>query len=243
VAGNAILDVKLAGTGEGEILAVKITNPEDFGNMASGSALPTASETYRNIFFRRTSDNTVWYLNTLGTGWEQIDTTTSEVLSVNGQTGDVDLDAENVGADPAGTAAEAVSQHALDFDHSLIATALQKNGLIETTGDVVEVTGQIFSARVACTLAVDWNAGNIQSITLANGAQEFTFANPQDGARYRLILKQPATGAAGTVTWPAISWVNGTPPILTLVNGKVDIITLIYDAGAAVYYGNYSFNY
>ena len=243
MAGNAILDVKLAGTGEGAIYAVRVTNPEDFGGMDSVAVLPTASEAYRNLFLRRTSDNTVWYLNALGTGWEMIDTTTSEVLSVNGLTGAVVLNAASVGADATGTAAAAIVAHNLAFSHGLIATALQKNGLIETSSGAVAVTGQLFSTRAACTTAVDWNAGNTQSITLANGGQTFTFANPKDGARYRLILKQPATGAAGTVTWPTIAWVNGTLPILTVANGKVDIITLIYDGGAGVYYGNYSYNY
>ena len=74
MAGNAILDVKLAGTGEGEILAVRITNPEEFGNLSPVASLPTPAEIYRNLFLRRTSDNTVWYLDTAGTGWEQIDT-------------------------------------------------------------------------------------------------------------------------------------------------------------------------
>lgn len=105
-------------------------------------------------------------------------------------------------------------------------------------------TGQYASTKYTCTVTLDWNNGNVQYIVLANGAQTFTFANPIDGARYMIILKQPATGAAGTVTWPAtVLWPGGTAPTLTATNGKVDIVTFVYDGTNTKYYGGNSLNY
>lgn len=102
---------------------------------------------------------------------------------------------------------------------------------------------QYYAVQYTTTTALDWNNGNVQYIQLASGAQTFTFSNPLGGGRYVLILKQPGSGAAGTVTWPTISWAGGTTPTLTTTNNKVDIITLIYDGTNTVYYGNSSLNY
>ena len=77
---------------------------------------------------------------------------------------------------------------------------------------------------------MDWANGNTQFLTLGNGANVITMATPQAGARYLIELKQPASGAAGTVTWPSgVKWSGGTAPTLTATNGQTDIITLYYN--------------
>lgn len=104
----------------------------------------------------------------------------------------------------------------------------------------VATTGQFASGKYTTTVTLDWNNGNTQYIVLANGAQTFTFANPIDGASYKLILKQPASGAAGTVVWPATVLWPTSEPTLTATNGKVDIIEFTYDATNVKYYGKAS---
>ena len=105
-------------------------------------------------------------------------------------------------------------------------------------GSPYSSTNQYYSPKYTTTTTVDWNNGNVQYVALTNGGQTFTFANPKDGGRYILILKQPASGAAGTVTLPAsVLWSGGTAPILTATNGKVDLISLIYDGTNSKYYG------
>lgn len=95
---------------------------------------------------------------------------------------------------------------------------------------VMAATGQYFSTRQTTTTTLDWNNGNCLAITLANNDQTFTFANPKTGGRYLLELKQPASGAAGTVTWPStVKWAGGTTPTLTATNGRTDIVTLYYN--------------
>ncbi len=122
-------------------------------------------------------------------------------------------------------------------------------GTTETTEKVnisgnMMVRGQYYSKKYTTTTTLDWSNGNVQYIQLANNGQTFTFSNPKDGARYALILKQPSSGAAGTVTWPGeVLWSGGTGPTLTVTNDKVDVITLIYDGTNSKYYGGASLNY
>ncbi len=105
-------------------------------------------------------------------------------------------------------------------------------------------TNQYYSTQYTTTVTLDWNNGNVQYIVLANGGQTFTFANGKAGGRYLLILKQPPSSSAGTVTWPnTVLWPSGTPPTLTVTNGKVDIVTFVYDGTNSKYYGGVSLNY
>ncbi|NTW32415.1 MAG: hypothetical protein HGB12_07300 [Bacteroidetes bacterium] len=111
-----------------------------------------------------------------------------------------------------------------------------------TTGNLLgtgaATSGQYASTKYTTTTTLNWANGNVQYIQLANGAQTFTFANPLDGGRYVLILKQPSSGAAGTLTWPGtVMWSGVTAPTLTTTNNKVDIITFVYD-GTNYYAGN-----
>ena len=117
-------------------------------------------------------------------------------------------------------------------------------GMTADSGAVMAATGQYYSLKHTTTTTLDWNNGNTQYIVLANNGQTFTFANPKDGARYALILKQPASGAAGTVTFPAeVIWPGGVTPILSTTNEKTDVITFLYDGTNNVYYAGYTLNY
>lgn len=101
---------------------------------------------------------------------------------------------------------------------------------------------QKFTLTDAATIALDWVNSNVQYVVLG-GNRTFTFANPMDGARYLIMLQQDATGSR-TVTWPAtVLWSGGTAPTLTTTAGKVDIITFVYDATNAKYYGGSNLNY
>ena len=114
--------------------------------------------------------------------------------------------------------------------------------VMEITGNS-KTTGQYWSALYtltdAATIALDWNNGNVQTVTLG-GNRTFTFANPKSGARYSIIIKQDATGSR-TVTWPTIKWAGGTTPTLTTTANKYDIVTFIYDGTS--YFGTISTNF
>lgn len=102
---------------------------------------------------------------------------------------------------------------------------------------------QFFSNKYAltdgATIAVDWNNGNSQAVTLG-GNRTVTFSNPKSGAVYRLYLKQDGTGSR-TVTWPTVKWQGGSAPTLTTTAGKTDIITIQYDG--TDYFGSAALNF
>lgn len=114
--------------------------------------------------------------------------------------------------------------------------------VMNITGNMV-VTGQYVSKRFAltdgATIALDWNNGNDQSVTIA-GNRTFTFANPIDGGRYLIKIKQDATGSR-TITWPTITWKGGTAPTLTTTANKTDFIYLYYDGTS--YFGSSDLNF
>jgi len=107
----------------------------------------------------------------------------------------------------------------------------------------MSVNGQYYSVQYGltdgATIALDWNNGNVQKVTLG-GNRTFTFANPKTGGRYLIVLKQDATGSR-TITWPTIKWQGGSAPTLTTTANKVDLITIIYDG--TDYFGTASTNY
>jgi hypothetical protein len=102
------------------------------------------------------------------------------------------------------------------------------------------VKGQGYTEQhdsLAGNATVDWDNGNVQYIQLASGANTFTPSNPKDGATYILQIKQPSSGAAGTITWGAsVKWPAATAPTLTATNDYIDIVTLIYNGTTTHYY-------
>lgn len=98
---------------------------------------------------------------------------------------------------------------------------IQKNLKVEgqSYGDITSVSNA----------TVDWDNGNIQSITLPSGASTYTPSNPQAGATYILKIIQPSAGD-GIITWgSSVKWPGATAPTLTASNAAVDVVTLIYD--------------
>ena len=87
-------------------------------------------------------------------------------------------------------------------------------------------------------ITIDWDTGNVQYIALASGSQTFTPSNAESGATYILQLRQPGSGATGTINWNnLVNWPGGTDPTLTATNGAFDVITLIYNGTLSKYFG------
>ena len=110
----------------------------------------------------------------------------------------------------------------------------------DTPAHKLDVNGAIYSRRNAltdgATIAVDWNDGNVQSVTLGDD-RTFTFANGQDGGKYTLIIKQDGSGSR-TVTWPGTArWADAAAPTLTTTADKTDYIGFIYNGVDSKYDG------
>ena len=109
----------------------------------------------------------------------------------------------------------------------------------------LDVSGAMYSRLVTVTdsssTTVDWNDGNVQSLTLSTSSTTLTFDNGQAGGEYKLIVKQDGTGGRALV-WPSgISWPGGTAPTLTTTANGVDMVTFVYDG--TKYLGTASTNY
>jgi len=96
----------------------------------------------------------------------------------------------------------------------------------------LDVSGAMYSRLVTVTDAasttVDWNQGNVQSITLTTGDTHLTFANAQAGGEYKLIINQDSTGGR-TITWPSsVTWAGGIAPALTADANGTDVVSFIY---------------
>lgn len=121
----------------------------------------------------------------------------------------------------------------------LSATSAAGSYVIVNAATTGQYSSSNFGLTDGATIALDWNNGNVQSVTLG-GNRTFTFANPISGGRYLIKVKQDGTGTR-TLTWPTITWRGGSAPTLTTTINKTDLITLIYDG--STYYGDASLNY
>lgn len=95
------------------------------------------------------------------------------------------------------------------------------------------------------TSTIDFDNGNVQYLQLiSDTTSSLEFLNGKGGSRYVIILKQPSSGAEGTVSWPVnVKWSGGTEPTLTVTNDKADIIDLIYDQISDCYYAGANLNF
>ena len=106
-------------------------------------------------------------------------------------------------------------------------------------GQNVRVDGQGYTLQNDQSgITIDWDTGNVQYIALASGSQTFTPSNAESGATYILQLRQPGSGATGTINWNnLVNWPGGTDPTLTATNGAFDVITLMYNGTLSKYFG------
>jgi hypothetical protein len=88
--------------------------------------------------------------------------------------------------------------------------------------------------------------GDYQAFILPNGAITVGGFNGSNYARTRkitIMFKQPASGAAGTITWPAnVKWRGGTHA-LSAANNAIDKVTLTYFPGDTEWYGEVDLAY
>lgn len=77
---------------------------------------------------------------------------------------------------------------------------------------------------------IDWSVSDRWYGTLASGVNTLTYTNvPAAGKNRVLMLRitQPASGSAGTVSWPTGSLrPGGTDPALSAANGAIDVVNV-----------------
>lgn len=136
-------------------------------------------------------------------------------------------------------------------DNTPVALTVSVSNIVgrKATGDISSLTGAetnvilgytSYALSDGATIAINWNNGNIQYVTLG-GNRAITFSNPREGSVYKIILTQDGTGSRLITSWPTVSWASGTAPTLTTTGGKADIITLMY--ANSKYYGDCTKNF
>ena len=104
----------------------------------------------------------------------------------------------------------------------------------------LDVSGAMYSRLTTASSSVDWNAGNVQTITLAS-SPTLTFSNGQAGGEYTLILNQDQTGGR-SVTWPdSVKWQGGIEPTLTTDASSTDMAKFVYNGTS--YLGTFTADY
>lgn len=103
------------------------------------------------------------------------------------------------------------------------------------------------SAATTDNMTIYPKRGDFQAFLLRNGAN--TIAGFDEAATFgrahqiEIFLKQPASGGAGTVTWPGnVKWA-GTTSALSSTNGYVDKVKLTYLPTESTWYGEVSTHY
>lgn len=81
--------------------------------------------------------------------------------------------------------------------------------------------------------------GDICAFKLASGGNTLIFNGANQACRrVDLYVQQPASGSAGTVTWPSnVKWPGGTAPTLSSANGDIDHVRMIYLPTPGNWYG------
>jgi len=74
------------------------------------------------------------------------------------------------------------------------------------------------------------NSGTVLRYTLtASQTTTFTMPTATAGKSFVILLKQPATGSAGSASFTSVVWGSLGAPTITATVGKLDILTFIAD--------------
>ena len=144
-----------------------------------------------------------------------------------------------------------------DNDVVLPSATPETNGKIgigtNQPGHTLDVVGDVSAKRYLTTMpaaaieaaaatTVDLSAGNVFTLNVAANIDALTLNNaPTQSATFVFKLSYSSSNAY-TITWPAeFLWSGGTPPVLTCVSGKTDILSIIFDG--TKYYCSYALNF
>ncbi len=111
-----------------------------------------------------------------------------------------------------------------------------------TTPTITNYIETPYAATVAGTVTIALTNGTFQILTMTSATNlAVTMPTAVSGQSFILILKQPASGTANSVTWTTVQWSGGTTPTVTATVGKADIFAFVSDG--TNWYGSYVQNY
>ena len=143
------------------------------------------------------------------------------------------------------------NEEAVGANHPTKADVINRLALVEHGTDGVHGAtaresmnaqpGAVKALSDGATIAIDWDNGATQYVTLGATGRTVTFANPREGEVYRFIIIQDGTGSRTITTWPTIKWAGGVAPTLSTTAAYIDIVTLLYCN--STYYGDCAFDF
>lgn len=112
-----------------------------------------------------------------------------------------------------------------------------------TTPTITNYIETPYTATVTGTVTILLSNGTFQILTMTSATNLAVTmpTSPVTGQSFILVLKQPASGTANTVTWTTVKWSGGTTPTVTATVGRADIFSFVYDG--TNWYGSYVQNY
>ena len=116
---------------------------------------------------------------------------------------------------------------------------------LDVAGDVSAkryLTTMPAAIDAAATTTVDLSTGNVFSLKVAANITTLTLKNPPTQSATFVFKLSYSSSTAYTIVWPTtFLWSGGTPPALTCVSGKTDILSIIFDG--TNYYCSYALNF
>jgi len=115
---------------------------------------------------------------------------------------------------------------------------LQGEAGVAYGGQALTATAMGFGGLFSNTLFTEF--ADVMAFQLASGANAISIDQAsQYVRRLTLLIKQPASGSAGTITWPpSFVFPGGTKPALSGTASFIDRVDAIWDPVTAKYYAN-----
>jgi hypothetical protein len=217
----------------------------------------TASSTYNQFFTGSTAQTVVLpVVSTLAQGWTyQITNTSTANLTVNSSGSNLvatvipGTTVIFVCILTSGTTAASWNYEVNGFaaqtgtGNVVLATSPSITTATLTNPTITNYIETPYTATVTGTVTINLSNGTFQILTMTSATNLAVTmpTSPTTGQSFILVLKQPASGTANSVTWTTVKWSGGTTPTVTATVGKADIFTFIYDG--TNWYGSYVQNY
>lgn len=112
----------------------------------------------------------------------------------------------------------------------LLASVLLVSGETPLTNGRLVGTFKVQPTVTVSALDINWSIAQTFKKTLGANST-FTFSNVTDGRT--IVVALTNTSSNYTVTWPAVTWTGGSPPVET-IGAKTDVITFV-KIGSVIY--------
>lgn len=214
---------------------------QSFGTAQTG-ALTIATSSDTNLLLNVTNSSGTFTFTPVWSG-TLADSRVADNLTISGGT----INNTTIGASTASTAVFTNATATNATTTSLFSTTASSTNLftsnlgVATTSPFAKVSigsGAIavseYQPATSTSVTINWKNGNQQLYRHGASATTVSFSNYIEGQKLVLVVCNPASGTAGTITWPAvILWAGGTAPTQTTTANKCDVWSFLATNGTS----------